>query len=181
MLKIPRHRLHRLRNNSKIKFIICSFTLIMFVLLFLFIDNDSHKIPSASIQKTLYSDNQNLYEQCLDRTEYFENKYCFVFEKKYIKNINFYQGSLLSNFLFLTIGLNQAGGLTIGNNIFIAKEEYLDNRHLITHELTHTGQYKNGGAAKFVLIYISSYLKNGYENIPYELEAETYAQILNKK
>jgi len=64
--------------------------------------------------------------------------------------------------------------VTIGNTIYLhnaTKQELLDNKRWICHELVHVKQYINLVKFKFLFLYIIESIKNGYTNNRFEIEA----------
>ena len=62
-------------------------------------------------------------------------------------------------------------GLTLRHGIFV-RREFLDDRHLVAHELVHTGQYERfGSVGAFLRQYLSECLTVGYPAAPLEQEA----------
>lgn len=67
-------------------------------------------------------------------------------------------------------------GLTARYGIFI-REDFWENRSLITHELAHTAQYERlGGIKPFLRDYLGECLVEGYPFGPLEAEAAKVAQ-----
>lgn len=67
--------------------------------------------------------------------------------------------------------------LVIGRTIFlhnITKNELLQNKSLLTHELVHIKQYKKLGLIRFLFFYIIEAIKNGYWNNKFEIEARSF-------
>ena len=64
--------------------------------------------------------------------------------------------------------------LVTGSTIHLWKttrDEFLSNHSWVCHELKHVQQYQEHGIAKFLLIYFSELIKNGYQNNKLEKEA----------
>lgn len=51
------------------------------------------------------------------------------------------------------------------------KEEFLNDKDWLRHELVHIEQYKRYGTIKFIVFYIWYSIKYGYYNNPLEIEA----------
>ena len=73
-----------------------------------------------------------------------------------------------------------AAAITIGSVISIRKR-CADDAHLLRHELVHVRQWRELGVARFLAMYLSSYLRwrlrgyghhDAYRRIPLEIEAE---------
>ena len=67
--------------------------------------------------------------------------------------------------------------IVTGNIIHLwntGKEEFLQNKTWLQHELVHVLQYREHGRIKFVLLYIWESLKTGYHKNKFETEARLY-------
>jgi hypothetical protein len=51
------------------------------------------------------------------------------------------------------------------------KEEFLNNKSWLRHELKHIEQFRRYGYARFTFLYMWEWIKKGYENNKYEVEA----------
>lgn len=76
-----------------------------------------------------------------------------------------------------------AAAITIGSVVSI-RQRFVDDDHLLRHELVHVRQWRELGFVRFGLIYLSSYLRSrwdgyghwaAYHRIPLEIEAEAEA------
>ena len=54
------------------------------------------------------------------------------------------------------------------------KEEFLENKIWLQHELVHVLQYREHGCLKFMMLYLWESLKKGYHNNKFEKEARLY-------
>jgi hypothetical protein len=63
------------------------------------------------------------------------------------------------------------GGLTAGYGV-IVRVDCADNLRLLAHEFVHTAQYERLGREGFLQEYIQQIAAHGYQNAPFELEAE---------
>jgi hypothetical protein len=52
-----------------------------------------------------------------------------------------------------------------------SKEEFLNDTRWLRHELKHVEQYQRYGSARFVFLYLREWMKAGYDNNKYEVEA----------
>ena len=71
------------------------------------------------------------------------------------------------------------GPITIGNDIWLAREPLLRDRDLITHELVHVGQYARMGRAAFLAQYAADLARAGFrysEHLPLERPAHERQQ-----
>lgn len=67
--------------------------------------------------------------------------------------------------------------IVIGNIIHLwntGKEEFLQNKRWLQHELVHVLQYREHGRFKFMMLYLWESLKNGYHRNKFEKEARLY-------
>lgn len=64
--------------------------------------------------------------------------------------------------------------IVLGNTIYLhntKKEEFLNNKSWVLHELEHIKQFKKYGFIRFIFLYVYESVKNGYSNNKYEAEA----------
>lgn len=64
--------------------------------------------------------------------------------------------------------------IVFGNTIHLhntGREEFLQDSHWVCHELKHVHQYKQHGLAGFLFKYLIDWMKNGYYNNKFEVEA----------
>ncbi len=66
---------------------------------------------------------------------------------------------------------NFLGWTSFWNTIYYIDKESMNNESLIKHELTHIKQIEDDGIIKFSLKYTYYFIKYGYKNNPYEIEA----------
>lgn len=52
-----------------------------------------------------------------------------------------------------------------------SRQEFLNDRDWVCHELMHVKQYRQHGFAGFLFRYILDWMKNGYYNNKFEVEA----------
>lgn len=53
----------------------------------------------------------------------------------------------------------------------VSREEFLANESWVKHELCHLRQFREHGHIAFVFKYLADWVKNGYYNNKYEVEA----------
>jgi hypothetical protein len=63
------------------------------------------------------------------------------------------------------------------------REEFLNDMEWLCHELVHVKQYQRNGTFLFLVKYIFYWLKYGYRDIPFEVEAraQEYDQTILKE
>lgn len=64
--------------------------------------------------------------------------------------------------------------IVFGNTIHLhqtTRAEFLDNKEWVCHELKHVEQYKQNGFIVFICKYLFDWIKNGYYNNKFEVEA----------
>ena len=64
--------------------------------------------------------------------------------------------------------------IVFGNTIHLhntTKEEFLKDKRWVKHELCHIEQYKRLGFVRFIVLYIWDWMRNGYYNNKFEVEA----------
>ncbi len=67
-----------------------------------------------------------------------------------------------------------AAALVFGNTIYlhnITKEDFLEDARWVKHELKHIQQYQQLGKLRFVSLYFIEWLRKGYYNNRFEVEA----------
>lgn len=86
--------------------------------------------------------------------------------------------SIVENSIFARIGRvfmkSQSLAMVIGKSIHLSgvtKDDFLNDKKWLKHELIHIQQYKKHGTIKFLLLYIVESIKNGYYNNKFEKEA----------
>ena len=73
------------------------------------------------------------------------------------------------------------GAITAGSGI-IVRADCVNDLRLIVHEFVHVAQYERFGIADFLRTYIGQLNEHGYNEAPFELEAEIKtADILRQK
>jgi len=76
--------------------------------------------------------------------------------------------------------------IVFGNTIHLhntSSEEFLADKQWVCHELKHVEQYQQNGFAGFLIRYMTDWVKNGYYNNKFEVEArqsETDESLLRK-
>lgn len=64
--------------------------------------------------------------------------------------------------------------IVFGNTIFLHntnRREFLSDTDWVCHEIKHVEQYRENGYAGFLLKYLFDWVKNGYYNNRFEIEA----------
>jgi hypothetical protein len=64
--------------------------------------------------------------------------------------------------------------IVFGNTIHLcrtSREEFLNDRRWLRHELKHVEQFQRYGFTRFIFLYLREWVKKGYENNKYEVEA----------
>ncbi len=64
--------------------------------------------------------------------------------------------------------------IVFGTTIFIwniRKDNFLQDKKHLAHELCHVAQFKRYGFFKFIILYLLESIKNGYFNNRFEVEA----------
>jgi len=64
--------------------------------------------------------------------------------------------------------------MVIGQTIYLhntTREEFLSDTQWVCHELTHVQQYREHGVAGFLAKYVVDWLKNGYYQNRFEVQA----------
>ncbi|MGK2864711.1 MAG: DUF4157 domain-containing protein [Chitinophagaceae bacterium] len=75
--------------------------------------------------------------------------------------------------------------IVIGKTIHLhntRKQEFLQNRRWLLHELKHIEQFQKHGIARFIFLYLWESIRHGYTNNKYEIEArasETDEKLFN--
>jgi hypothetical protein len=89
-------------------------------------------------------------------------------EKYYIK-----ENSLLARIAARKLKQDKMA-MVLGRTILLhdtKREEFLNNKRWLRHELVHIRQFKQHGYFIFLLKYLIESIKNGYNNNKYEIEA----------
>lgn len=64
--------------------------------------------------------------------------------------------------------------IVVGKTIHLcrtSKEEFLDDKRWLQHELKHIEQYLHYGTTRFICLYLWEWMKKGYEKNKYEIAA----------
>lgn len=89
------------------------------------------------------------------------------------------ENSLLARIAAFKLGTKRVA-MVIGNTIHLyntTKEEFLNDKRWLKHELCHIRQFKQHGFFIFIIKYIWESIKKGYYNNKYEAEARA-AELL---
>ena len=69
---------------------------------------------------------------------------------------------------------SQRVAMVIGRRIYlwgVSKKDFLQQPQWVKHELAHVAQYQRYGTVRFLLLYLWEWMKNGYYNNRFEIEA----------
>jgi hypothetical protein len=64
--------------------------------------------------------------------------------------------------------------IVIGKTIHLhnaSRDEFIENKRWVTHELEHIRQYRKYGLVLFIIMYLVECAKRGYHNNKYEIAA----------
>jgi hypothetical protein len=64
--------------------------------------------------------------------------------------------------------------IVFGSTIHLCRttrEEFLNDRRWLLHELKHIEQFQRYGFTRFIFLYLLEWIKKGYRNNKYEVEA----------
>lgn len=89
------------------------------------------------------------------------------------------ENSLLARIAAFKLGTKRVA-MVIGNTIHLyntTKEEFLNDKRWLKHELCHIRQFKQHGFFIFIIKYVWESIKKGYYNNKYEAEARA-AELL---
>lgn len=67
-----------------------------------------------------------------------------------------------------------SAAIVLGNTIHLhncSKEEFLQNKRWLNHEICHIRQFQKFGFFRFILMYLAESIRNGYHNNKFEKEA----------
>jgi hypothetical protein len=59
----------------------------------------------------------------------------------------------------------------------VSKEAFLKDRKWLVHEMVHIAQFRRHGTFRFVFLYLFEWIKKGYRNNKYEIEAREKAEV----
>ncbi len=94
---------------------------------------------------------------------------------KTLDNASFHikENSWIARIAALKLGTDQVA-MVLGNTIHLhrtRKEEFLQNKRWLKHELCHIRQFKEHGFIGFIIKYLAESIRHGYHNNKYEKEA----------
>lgn len=72
--------------------------------------------------------------------------------------------------------------LVLGRRIYlwgIEKQDFLQNEKWVRHELAHVAQYQQYGLVRFLLLYAWEWMRRGYYNNRFEVEARAAEEKTN--
>ena len=64
--------------------------------------------------------------------------------------------------------------IVFGRTIYlhgVSRKDFLNSEHWVKHELKHVAQYRQYGFVAFIVMYLLEWMKNGYYNNRFEVEA----------
>jgi hypothetical protein len=64
--------------------------------------------------------------------------------------------------------------IVFGNTIYlsgVSRQTFLQNAAWVRHEIKHAEQFKKNGFALFICLYLAEWIRKGYYNNRYEIEA----------
>ena len=98
-------------------------------------------------------------------------------------NIEFYikENSWLAKIAAIKLRTD-AVAIVLGKTIHLyhtPKDEFLQNKKWLTHELCHVKQYKQHGLIGFIFKYLYESIRHGYHNNRFEIEARNAAKENN--
>jgi len=67
----------------------------------------------------------------------------------------------------------------LGNTIYLhntTRQQFLQDTRWVKHELCHVQQFHKYGYARFIIKYLREWIRNGYHNSKYEIEARKAEQ-----
>lgn len=75
---------------------------------------------------------------------------------------------------------SQRIAMVVGRRIYlwgVTKADFLEQSAWVKHELAHVAQYQRYGVVKFLILYVFEWIKNGYYNNRFEVEARAAEQV----
>ena len=81
--------------------------------------------------------------------------------------------SFIARLAALKLGSKKVA-IVIGKTIHLhntRREEFLENKNWLLHELKHIEQFQRYGFIRFIFLYTWESIRNGYANNKYEIEA----------
>ena len=75
---------------------------------------------------------------------------------------------------------SQRVAMVVGRRIYlwgVTKADFLQQSAWVKHELAHVAQYQRYGVVKFLFLYVFEWIKNGYYNNRFEVEARAAEQV----
>jgi hypothetical protein len=95
-----------------------------------------------------------------------------------MKHVQIRENSWLARIAAMKLRVDSVA-LTLGNTIHLyraSREELLGNDRWLRHELAHVEQFRKYGFIAFIGMYLAEWLKNGYYENKYEVEARAAEQ-----
>lgn len=88
------------------------------------------------------------------------------------------ENALLARLAAWKLGSSQVA-MVIGHRIYlwgITRQDFLNQPSWVRHELAHVAQYQQYGTLRFLWMYLIEWMKNGYYNNRFEVEARAAEQ-----
>jgi hypothetical protein len=88
-------------------------------------------------------------------------------------NYRIKENSLLARIAAWKLNSKKAA-IVFGSTIHLcrtSREEFLSDKRWLQHELKHVEQFHRYGFTRFIFLYLWEWVKKGYENNKYEVEA----------
>ncbi|MCX6209347.1 MAG: DUF4157 domain-containing protein [Bacteroidetes bacterium] len=89
------------------------------------------------------------------------------------KTIYIKENSLVAKLAAKVLKVNSVA-IVIGSTIYlynVSKQNFINNKKWLAHELTHIKQYQQYGTVKFLFLYLIETIRKGYRNNKFEVEA----------
>jgi hypothetical protein len=89
------------------------------------------------------------------------------------------ENSLLAKIAAWKLNSRKAA-IVFGDTIHLcrtSKDEFLGDPRWLKHELKHIEQFRQYGSARFIFLYLTEWVKKGYWNNRFEIEARAAEQL----
>jgi hypothetical protein len=96
-----------------------------------------------------------------------------------LKDIKLKENSFIAKLAAKRLGVKQVA-IVLGNTIHLhntTKQEFLQDKKWVKHELCHVQQFKQHGYLPFLSKYLWESIRKGYYNNKYEIEARKAEQL----
>jgi len=90
-----------------------------------------------------------------------------------MQNVRIKEDAFIAKIAAWKLGTSRVA-LVLGKTIYLhntTKDQFLSNSRWVKHELAHIRQFEQYGFIRFLTLYMVEYLKNGYYNNRFEVEA----------